>query len=299
MDGITATLARFGTRQGPEVQVAVKEFYRPLVKRQPNDGITITNDIAYGADERHRLDVYQPAGEPAGRHSPVVIVIPGAGFIRGEKNGYDGFYANVGTYFARQGMPTIVANYRLAPKHPWPAGAQDVGLIVGWARALAPRFGGDPDSVYVVGHSAGATHVATYLFDKTFHSPTGNDVKGGLLVSGRYRIAGGDLPDNIKAYFGDNADEYEHRSPMMHVQHDTTPLLIAAAEYDPPALAAQAFDLASMVTLRDGRSPTVAWLRGHNHLSSMHSIGSGREDVGELFTNFIRDRQAAAETQVS
>jgi len=39
--------------------------------------------------------------------------------------------------------------------------------------AHAARFGGDPDRIYLVGHSAGATHIASYVFDRSLQPPSG------------------------------------------------------------------------------------------------------------------------------
>ena len=267
------------------MQAVVKELYTPLVRQQPQADVIVTTDVAYGPDERHRLDIYQARDH---QNCPVVIFVPGAGFVRAEKNSDGVFFGNVGRYFANQGMMAIVANYRLAPQHPWPAGGEDVASMIDWAQSSASVYGGDPTSIVAIGHSAGATHVASYLFDKTWGLPRNSGVAGAILVSGRYQIGGAHLPDNIKAYFGTDEEAYSHRSPITHVTHDATPLLIAVAEYDPPLLAAQAFDLASRVTVRDGRSPSFGWLKGHNHLSPLYSLGSGVGDAGEIFSNFIR-----------
>ena len=76
---------------------------------------------------------------PEGRRLPVLVYIPGGGYVGGDKNADGVFYGNLGIYFARHGYLTVVANYRLAPAHPWPAGAQDVAGAIAWAQARRPR----------------------------------------------------------------------------------------------------------------------------------------------------------------
>ena len=146
-----------------EILGATRALYAPLI-RKPSAGVKVTADVAYGSDPRQKLDVYQPAG--AAEH--VLVYIPGGGFVGGDKNLDGVFYVNLGNYFASHGILTIVANYRLAPAHAWPAGAQDVAGAVAWARANAKSFGGDPARIMLFGQSAGSTHAATYLFDPTF-----------------------------------------------------------------------------------------------------------------------------------
>jgi acetyl esterase/lipase len=56
----------------------------------------------------------------------------------------------------------INANYRLAPKHVYPAAARDIGGVVAWIKGNAKRFGGNPEHIYLIGRSSGALHVATW-----------------------------------------------------------------------------------------------------------------------------------------
>ncbi len=86
------------------------------MKQQSRAGVTITPDLAYGADPRQKLDVLQPEGSAM----PVLVYIPGGGFISGDKNTDGVFYSNLGVYFARHGYLTIIANYRLAPANRGP-----------------------------------------------------------------------------------------------------------------------------------------------------------------------------------
>jgi acetyl esterase/lipase len=151
-----------GPNFDPDIQEATRALYAPLIRFKGQ--VKVTADIAYGADARQKLDVYQPENS-TGR---VLIYVPGGGFTGGDKN-LDGlFYVNLGNYFAAHGILTIVSNYRLAPAHQWPAGSQDVGSIVAWARANVQTFGADPNRMVLFGHSAGATHAAGYLFDPSF-----------------------------------------------------------------------------------------------------------------------------------
>src|SRR5262249_54865138 len=121
-------------------------------------------NIAYGEDARQILDVYQPIWRSG---APVVIFIHGGAYVRGDKDAYGEMYGNIATWFARQGLLGVNATYRLAPGAQWPSGADDVRGMVKWAKDNAAKFGGDGNRIYLIGHSAGATHVASYVFDKS------------------------------------------------------------------------------------------------------------------------------------
>jgi acetyl esterase len=274
-------IAAMGANFDEEILGATRALYAPLIGK-PSAGVKVTAEVAYGSDPRQKLDVYQPAG--AAEH--VLVYIPGGGFVAGDKN-LDGiFYVNLGNYFASHGILTIVTNYRLAPAHAWPAGAQDVAGAVAWARSNAKSFGGDPARIILFGQSAGATHAATYLFDTNFHPSGQAGVAAGILMSGPYSFQG-DLRPNLKAYFGDDPSRYAERSPLTHVGKSRTPLLLSVAEYDPAFLTVPTYELARAVTLRDGKGPSLAYFAGHNHVSTVMSFGTAQDDVGARVREFI------------
>jgi triacylglycerol lipase len=194
------------------------------------------------------------------------------------------FYGNLGVYFAKHGYLTIVANYRLAPAGAWPAGAQDVAGAVAWAKANGAQYGGDPSRIIVYGQSAGSTHVATYLFDPQFKA---EGIAAGILMSGSYTFVG-PLRENAIAYVGADESKYAARSPLTHVNSSRVPLMLSVAEYDPAFLAWPTFELAAAVTRRDSRAPFVAYMAGHNHVSTVQSFGSGQDDVGEKVREFLK-----------
>ena len=83
------------------IQATFDIYLSRVTKAYP--GVSSTEDISYGPHERHRLDVF--AGARPERAMPVVLFVPGGGFVGGAKN-REGvpFYQNVGVYFARNGV---------------------------------------------------------------------------------------------------------------------------------------------------------------------------------------------------
>src|SRR6185295_19156390 len=142
--------------------------YTPVLAESPKSGGKITRDVAFGPDERHRIDVFQPDGRTG---VPVVVYLHGGAYVRGDRNISSEVYSYIATYFARQGMLAINATYRLAPAAKWPGAAEDVARIVKWLKDNASSYGGDPERIYLICHSAGATHVATYTFIKSLQPP--------------------------------------------------------------------------------------------------------------------------------
>src|SRR3546814_14670558 len=104
-------------------------------------------DIAYGSEERHRLDVYPHDKASA----PVLLFLHGGGFVGGDKSGDPLFYGNVGRYFATHGFLTILANYRLAPASTWPSGIDDLAAIIACIGRHGDGPGGDAGRSGLVG----------------------------------------------------------------------------------------------------------------------------------------------------
>ena len=275
-------IAALGPHFGPAILEETFALYRPLLPRAPED-VTEQLNVPYGRDDRQRLDLYAPK---AAAGLPVLIYVPGGGFVGGDKRAEDAFYANIGHYFARRGFLVVVMNYRLAPLHPWPAGGEDVGSAVAWVRQHAAAHGGDPDRIAIFGQSAGATHVATWLFDPSLDGA--KPVSAVILASGTYHVAGDKIAPNVMAYFGSDPSLYEVCSPITHVHPTEVPLLLTVCEFDPPHLASPTFELAARLTNANGRPPQLCWLAGHNHVSNVLSIGTADDGPANLVAGFLQ-----------
>lgn len=144
---IRGAIRRLGAQFDPEVLAATRALFDGRWDLSlPPEGETYT-DVAYGPDERNKIDVFTPGRGGA----PFLVFVPGGGFIAGDKS----LYRHIGPAFARLGFVSAVVNYRLAPTHAWPAGAVDVAVATDWLVERANSFGAEASSVYVLAQSAG------------------------------------------------------------------------------------------------------------------------------------------------
>ena len=274
---------------------AVGKLYGPLLAQQPRDGVKRVNDLAYGTDERQKLDVYAPAATPA-KPTPVVIFLHGGGFVRGDKADRD----NVGNFLARNGILAILPSYRLGPTHRWPSGPQDVVLALRWAQANAAQYGGDVKRIVLVGESAGAAHVAAAVLLKRFHPEGGLGAAGAMLISGVYNAQldflarkqfGTPTPDpRNDAYFGTDTTQYTAMSTVAQIDTTSTPLLITYAELDPVQQQVQAGELFATLCTKHGACPDIRMIRSHNHLSQLYAVNTGDMLLGQPLLDFVRSR---------
>ena len=116
----------------------------------------IRKDVEYSrvGDESLRLDACVPDGTGS---FPAVIMVHGGGWSSGDKaSGVDPLFAPL----SRAGVAWFSINYRLAPKHRYPAAVEDVETAIRWVKAHAAEFKIDPERIALVGESAGGHLVA-------------------------------------------------------------------------------------------------------------------------------------------
>jgi acetyl esterase/lipase len=125
-------------------------------------------DIRYGDLPRQSLDVYVPAGA---WNRPTVVFWYGGMWTKGSKEQY----RFVGAALANAGYVAILPDYRLYPSVRFPDFVDDGALALKWAREHAAELGGDPRSIFIMGHSAGAHLAALLALDERYLRNVGGD----------------------------------------------------------------------------------------------------------------------------
>jgi acetyl esterase/lipase len=133
----------------------------------PSYGYNRTSNLAYADLPRQKLDVYVPRHADA--KIPVVIFFYGGDWQDGEKGDYQ-FAAEAIT---SKGFIAVMPDYRLYPDVTFPAFVNDGALAVRWVHNNIASFGGDPNLVFLAGHSAGAQIVALLTLDKKYLKDVG------------------------------------------------------------------------------------------------------------------------------
>ena len=116
-------------------------------------------DISYGAPVKAtipapKLNVFVPR-HPKATKLPVLLFIHGGNWNTGNKN----TYVLLGRNFAKKGVITIIPDYTLSPFANYDGQATQIAAAIQWAKAHAQQYGGDPQRIYITGHSAGG-HLA-------------------------------------------------------------------------------------------------------------------------------------------
>ncbi|HSG35288.1 MAG TPA: alpha/beta hydrolase [Sphingomonadaceae bacterium] len=253
-----------------------RAIYAPLHAGAPEDAAT-ERGIAYGPDPRQLMDIWA-ASEPG---SPLVVFLPGGGFVRGSRGEAGSiFYDNVMLWATQSGYAGIVMDYRLAPDNLYPAGQEDIQLMLDWATAHAERLNADPQRIVLVGQSAGAGHVAAYLANRP-----ATQVAGAILISGDY-----DLKGEEHVYFSSQPDKYR----LDRLAQIAVPLLLVEVEFELPFVEGKMATYAKALCER-GHCPQTLRLERHNHYSSSYAIGTDDTILTDWMKAFVDGLQNSRE----
>ena len=193
----------------------------------PGSAADTVENLAYGPGARHRLDIYRPA-KPAG-NAPVVVFFYGGNWNMGERRDY----AFVGHALAARGILVLIPDYRLYPEVRYPDFLDDAAQAVAWSAHHVSRYGGDPERLFVMGHSAGAYIAAMLALDPRWLGKQGMErsaLRGWIGMAGPYDF----IPIINPAvrpvfHFPDTPTESQ---PINHTDGATLPALLIAARKD-------------------------------------------------------------------
>ena len=185
--------------------------------------VALNVSYARGSDGSplQQMDIYPVDGKTA---APILLFIHGGAWYGGDKSRG----RPTGEGFSRQHIVVAVMNYRLAPAFPHPAAVQDAARAIAWLRENASRYGGDPDKIFVAGHSTGGHTAALLATDPKYLRAEGLELsalRGVILLDG----SGYDLLDGFDngsdgvrrtttAIFGKERESIRDASPIEHIK---------------------------------------------------------------------------------
>ena len=186
----------------------------------------VAADIAYGAGDKRRLEIYAPAG--ATEDAPVLVYFYGGGWNSGTRKGY----AFLGRAFASRGIVTVIPDYRPHPEGRYPGFLEDSAAAVAWVQESIADYGGDPSRIFLAGHSAGAYNAAMLAMDRRWLQGAGaarEAIAGWLGLAGPYDFLPLDVEASIRTF--SHVTDLPSTQPINH-----------ASEGDPPAFIANGHD---------------------------------------------------------
>ncbi|MDT5367749.1 MAG: hypothetical protein QOC62_2180 [Mycobacterium sp.] len=264
--------------------------------------VTSEGTFTYGDDGRNKLDVWRRRDLPEDARAPVLLQVPGGGWVSGGRRGQA--YPLL-TRLAEAGWVCVAMSYRLSPRHAWPAHILDVKRALAWIKANIAEHGGDPDFITITGGSAGghlAALAALTPADKSLQpgfEEADLAVAAAVPLYGRYDWVSSEGPGRkalvslvgryiISRPINDALDVFQAASPLLRVQSDAPPFFVLHGKNDTvvPVEEARAFvDALRAVS----RSPVAyaelpAAQHGFDFFNSPHARNCARAVHGFLDT---------------
>lgn len=262
----------------------------------------LTSDIPYvkNGHKRHVLDIYTPENSTK-KKLPVVFWIHGGGWQVGDKTDV----ALKPKVLTDRGFVFVSTNYRLLPDVKMEELISDVTKSLAWVHKNIAKYGGDPNRIFVGGHSAGAQLAALICIDDRYLKKEGvsfDVLKGCIPVDGdtydipkiimtaefRQALYGGKMfTFGHRQKFGNDPEKHVDFSAVTHVKKGKgiPPFLIL---YFPgnPNTRAQARRLESV--LKASEIPTTAYGKGDsNHNRLNNDLGKPDDPATQQLYQFL------------
>ncbi|TXD47720.1 alpha/beta hydrolase [Polaribacter sp. IC073] len=185
-----------------------------------------------------KLNVYQTRKS---KDNPVVIFIHGGYWNEGRK----GIYGFLGRNFAKKDVVTIIPNYTLSPNGNYNTMAKEVAAAIKWTHENIEKYNGNPDQIFLMGHSAGGHLIALvgtnpkYLEDR--------DIVKGIILND---AAGLDMYSYLKKYpptknhnydvtWTGKEENWKDASPIYFVSEKTPPIFMITGTKTFPSIISQ------------------------------------------------------------
>ncbi len=179
----------------------------------------VNTDISFGEESWQMLDVYP--SDPTHPMAPVIVFIHGGGWSWGTKS----LYYFVAQAFVERGYTVVIPDYVKYPQGRFPAFVEDGAQALAWVKENISRYNGNPQQIYLAGHSAGAHTGALLMTDNHYLADVGlsvADISGFAGIAGPYTFT----PDSAQYIATFGKDNFNAMKATSHVDGDEPPMLL-------------------------------------------------------------------------
>ncbi|KAJ3552149.1 hypothetical protein NM688_g4304 [Phlebia brevispora] len=277
----------------PEQIVPTNSAFEALLKLYEAEILSYkSKTFKYGATDRHQLDIYFPSSTETGS-APVLFFVYGGGYFTGSRvlePPHDLKYKNIGAFFAKRGFVVVIADYRLLPAIKYPDPVVDIRDAVAWVAANADLVNQDVEvkadlsQIFLLGHSMGATSVATLVLEPVLLPyDLRRRISGVVLSAGAYDLHSSPalVPKPLHDYYGTD-EELLKREPIgllgdvpVDILNNFPPVLAIIGEFDFPPIIPSHEKIISVLKAKITSGVDELVMKGHSHVSPPNSLFSG------------------------
>lgn len=183
-----------------------------------------------------KLNVFKPSSKH--KAAPVLLFVHGGNWNSGKKSTYD----LLGRNFARKGIVTVIPDYTLSPNANYNQMTAEIAAAIKWVQANIKDYNGNPEQIYITGHSAGGQLGALAVMNPKY----GIDPKSisGIILND---AAGLDMKSYLEEYppttkedylatWTDSPENWKEASPIYFIDKNTPPFLIYLGDKTYPSI---------------------------------------------------------------
>ena len=213
-------------------------------------------NISYGPDNLQRLSVYRPGNlPPKVKKTPATIIFFYGGCWGGCQTRNKEAFLFVAEAITSRGYVAILVDYRRHPAVKFPEIIDDARRAVEWVHHNIAQYGGDPQRMFLMGHSAGAHLGAMLTLDETYVKMDAyQGIQGFIGLAGPYDFLPHTEPYQ-KVVFGPET-RYAESQPINFVDGTEPPLLLLYGDDDITVKPKNIINLANKVRKQGGRVET-------------------------------------------
>jgi acetyl esterase/lipase len=252
------------------------------------ESVVATRDVDYlagtdYAEDKDKLDVFMPKGAAG---APVIVFFHGGALQQGDKSHGE----LLARRFVPEGVGVVSANYRLSPGVMHPAHIQDAAAAFAWVIKNIERYGGDPERVYVSGHSAGA-YLATLMALDPAHLAAhglGLDAVRGTIAISPFLYVEETAKDRPKTVWGEDPDAWMNASVTPHIEPGKGPMLLIYADGDAEWRRGQNDTFGEAMRTAGNSDIRVLEVPNRDHITLVTQMNTADDEIGGLVLRFMR-----------
>ena len=254
--------------------------------------VTRQKDIVFDSQHNLKLDIYRDEQFSDDEGLPVIVFFYGGRWQHGEKSEYQ----FAGNKFAEKGYVAVLPNYRKYPDVQFPDFVYDGARAVAWVKQNIAKHGGDPQKIYLAGHSAGAHIVALLTTDERYLTSVEvdphQDIRACISISGPYEFEPQEQPYK-KIFAQDKSNDYYNIQAINFIEGNEVPMLLLHGKKDEIVKANQSFFLQEKIQSKGGEAKVISY-DDIDHIQIMTElswVGQDKASVLEDIDQFIQDME--------
>ncbi len=250
--------------------------------REDHGNIVVTRDVDFLTefdypDDKDKLDIFMPRDSVS---AAVIIFFHGGALQHGDKSHGE----LLAMRFVPEGIGIVSANYRLSPGVMHPAHIQDAAAAFAWVIKNINRYGGDPNRVYVSGHSAGAYLATLLALDPAYLAANDlgpGSVRGTIAIS-PFLYVEETARVRPKTVWGENPKAWMNASVTPHIKPGKGPILLIYADNDAEWRRDQIITFGKAMQAAGNRDIRVVQVPNRGHTTLLTHMNRSDDQIGRL-----------------